>query len=200
MLSETVQCNANGRAAVNIGGRGFRVKRARGVGQTARPGSFPVVFETSGRRYLVTSAESRYLSEAERFEGGTLFGEAGDSFVVETFVERDEGLIAVGGRGSVAVPVQAATAAPTAAPTLDTDGWKIRPGTLSTTFYASGVLGNATLWVRTARGVWVDTLEVLDFATAPVQTRQAIASADRVYLRAAAGTLNLEVDQECEVD
>lgn len=179
---------------------GFRLTPARPAGGsvTQRPGSYPVkVTLDDGREFHVTSDESRFLEEPFRSMQVT-GGEAGDGWRVQLFDTTREGAFP-GSRSSVPVQVQAAAACPTAAPAASSDGFKVRPGTRAHTFYAGGTLTTARLWVRSAGGTWVDTGEDLDFATNPVQSRIVTNSADRVYLRAAAANMTMEIDSEVEV-
>lgn len=162
-----------------------------------RPGAYPVkVRLDSGPELIITNGDALFFEAA--FNVLQVFGEPGDVWALQVFEHRSEGVIPAA-RSSVAVQVQPPTACPTVAPTLATEGWKVRPGTRSHTLYASGTLTTARLWVRSASGAWYDTGEDLDFTTNPVQARLVYATADRVYLRAAAGSMNIEIDSECEV-
>lgn len=185
---------------VGVPGVGFRVVPARAAGADVgtRPGSYPIRVKLNGgsTSYEVTSDDARVLREPFRWlalEGG----ESGDGWKVEIFEDYRERVDPPGARGSVPVRVQAPTAIGTAAP-IAMEGIKVRPGTRTHTFYAGGTLAAARLWVRSAGGTWVDTLEDLDFVTSPVQTRVVYNSADRVYLKGSAG-MTLEIDSECEV-
>lgn len=201
MREEIVTLDATG-VARDVGslGYGFRLVPARPQGSTNRPGSYPIKVQPDGgsKSFDLTSDDSKVFEDPFRSINIT-GGEAGDTWKVQIFESRRELVLPPGQRGSVAVPVQAAAAVPMAAPALSTDGIKVRPGTRSHTFYAAGVACLARLWVRSARGTWVDTGEDLDFTTNAAQVRLVYASADRVYLQASALGMTLEIDSEVEV-
>lgn len=196
-----VSLDSSGNAR-DVGGRahGFRLVPSRQVGAlvTSRPGSYPIRVTTdTGQQFDVSSDESRLLAEPFNWLQLT-GGESGDGWRVQLFEARHEAVFPAGQRSTVAVQVQAATACPTAAPS-GTDGFKVRPGTRAHTFYAGGTATTARLWVRSAGGTWVDTGEDLDFAANAAQSRVVTNSADRVYLKAAASGMTIEIDSEVEV-
>lgn len=202
MREDFVSLDSTG-SARDVGGRahGFRVVPGRQVGAAVnvRPGSYPIRVTTDGgQRFDVTSDEARLLGEPFNWLQLT-GGEAGDVWRVQLLEQRHEAVFPAGQRSAVPVQVQAATACPTIAPTLATEGFKVRPGTRAHTFYAAGVATTARLWVRSAGGTWVDTGEDLDFTANAAQSRIVTNSADRVYLRAAAGGMTIEIDSEVEV-
>ncbi len=200
MREQIVTLDSTGNAR-DVGTRafGFRVVPARGVGSTARPGSYPLRVTLDGGQSFEISADESKLLSAPFLWLNLSGGESGDSWKVQLFETPAESIVPPGARGSVAVPIQGTpTACNTLAP-VGAVGFKVRPGTRAHTFYGSGVAQVARLWVRSATGNWYDTGDDLDFSSNLTHVRLVYATADRFQLVAAAGTLLIEIDAEVEV-
>lgn len=210
MFSRHFIADANGKISkAGDPGVGFRIvpSVSRSEPVTRAPGNFPVTVRLRGRKGLlpdvleIANSDVRYCrDEGEHFESIEIEGaEAGDSWLIETFPTKQQGVIPAPTKTRRTYRVQAATTVPTAAPTLSTEGFRVRGGTIGHNFAFAGTLQEATVWVRSAGGTWTNSLAVIDATAEAVAFRTAFASADRVYLQAAAATMTVEVDAVAEV-
>lgn len=202
MRSTTLRADADGKI-LNAAGRGigFMLTPAvsQGASATIRPGSFPVKvrFIGEGEPFEVSAAKSY---ERREFQGFAIEGcESGDSWEVTVLEECGERVSPPATRTRVPVQVQASAAIPTIAPTLVTEGARVRPGTIGHTFYFTGVAQLIRIWVRSRGGTWFDTGEDIDTAAQLVEARQAFMPGDRIYLRAPLAGTNVEIDAVEEV-
>lgn len=200
MKTEQFSLDASGVAEIAVDGWGFRVVPSRRIGAavTVKPGAFPVqVAIDDGPLQPIGDDSGQIL--AAKIKKLRFVGTAGDAWKAQIFESPREGVLPPSQRMTVAVNTQAAgTAVPTVVPT-GTDGIEVRPGIRFWTFAAGGTLQLARLWIRTAAGTWVDTLEDFDFTSSAVIGRYVLASASRLYLRAAGASLTCEIDAETEV-
>lgn len=190
-------------------GIGFRLipSAPRDAAGTVRLGSFPVAVRLRsktggfvGEPIEIANSDARFERDAGDEFGSfdIIGGEAGDSWLVETYERKCQGVIPAPGKTRRTCTVQAATAMPTIAP-VGAVGFRIRPGTVGHNFGFTGTLQAARIWARMKSGTWIDTLEDIDATVEPVAYRAAWVSADRLYLRSAAATMNVEVDAVEEV-
>lgn len=205
MRSQLVKADANGRARVFAAGQGFRVTPSLPGASDPRydvgnvPGQLPVSVQIDGVGELHHVANADVYFPELPFQLLDLTGcEPSSWYVVQTYTLA-EGMVPAGQPARRAYRVAAAgTAVPTVAPALATDGWPVRPGTQSLTWYATAGV-SCRLYVRSLAGNWVDTGVDLDFSSEFVQTRLVDAPGDRVALKASAGGMTVELDASAEV-
>lgn len=207
MIPRPVVLNSAG-TAERVGGRGvgFQLVPALvvGVAATQRAGSFPVTVKLrnarggfSGEPIPVTNSDSFFFDEAfDQLD--VTGGEASDAFLVRVFESKAEGVIPAPSKARASCTVQAATAVPTIAP-VGVVGFRVRPGTLGHNFFFTGTLQTARIWCRSKGGTWVDSQVDIDATVEAVAYRSNFVGADRIYLQAGAGTMNVEVDAVEEV-
>lgn len=157
------------------GCRGFRVAPgAPSKNDTAansavklKPGSFPVRVRERGTGKIIPlrNSDSVYFGyEFGAQQGFDLLDvENGDCWDVHLFDGPEDGMTAAGQKARVPVRIADTTAVPNGTPpTLATDGFPIRPGTLSLTTYFTGTPRVCTLWFRMLDGTWFATGETVD--------------------------------------
>lgn len=207
MISRPVVLDSTGKAErVGGTGLGFQLVPALIVGAVAtqRAGSFPINVRRRNSRggYVdelipITNGDALFFEESfDQID--VLNGEASDCFLLRVFETRAEGVICAAGKQRASCTVQAATAVPTIVP-VGAVGFRVRPGTIGHNFYFTGTLQLARIWCRSKGGTWVDSQVDIDATIEAVAFRLNWVGADRIYLQAAAGTMNVEVDATEEV-
>jgi hypothetical protein len=167
----------------------------------ARPGAYPVTvrFRGGGEPIPIRNGHAFYFgSEARPFD--IVDAESGDCWDVFAFETREDGMMLASQKASVPVRVSDAVAVSNAvAPTLITDGFALRPGTLNVTSYFGGTPRVNTLYVRLLDGTWFNTGETFDATAGLLYDTRVIAVPGDRFAWVAAGaaeTVIIETRQE----
>lgn len=178
------------------------------VGAVQMPGAFPVTVKLKGGgkagTFPVINSDVHFFAPGDAFKGFDVVDcDASDTWEVTVWEESPAGRFSAPTKALVPVAIQdTLTAVPTAAPSLSTDGFPMRPGFKRYTLFFAGTARSHTLWVRKLDGVWFDTGIIVSDQTATTERVVPMdihVPGDRFALRASGASQTLAVEGTFEV-
>lgn len=213
MGAQILRADASGRIVVQSAGMGFALLPAiplpsEDSARNAMPGNFPVRVNIIGGQNAeqarpVIGAHPMYFDSA--FKTLEVEGcEAGDTWQVQVFGSRTEGMIPGAGKTRVLRVLSALAAVRDAATPAGNNGLPLRPYARKVTTAFAGTRRDVTLWLkRVSDGVWFSTGETILLATDPTtplyDTRDMVSAIERFEWIAAGAALTAEFTVEAEV-